>query len=180
MNQSWGDLAWQIPLAVLATLFLVRIVLAPYWMHCEDAQKATERENQLLDQAGQHKTKLASLQEQYASEVAGLRIQHEKATSSPTRSIHLRKIQSFLDRLEPLAANLANNLHVRPEEVNSVTKEVDRYFSDTEYRQLVQSYEDLSDAELAIPGNVDNQRCNLYRKVKKRIIRIKDLRESLL
>src|SRR5690349_11817683 len=30
-----GDLAWEIPLGVFTALFVVRLLLAPYWMHQE-------------------------------------------------------------------------------------------------------------------------------------------------
>lgn len=63
-----NDLAWQMPLALLGTLFLARIALAPYWMHQEQVKKTRTVEDErdsartLADRLGQSASDLLERQ----------------------------------------------------------------------------------------------------------------------
>jgi hypothetical protein len=45
-----GELAWQIPLAILAALFLVRLIASPYWMYQKRHAEAVGSEEDLRKQ----------------------------------------------------------------------------------------------------------------------------------
>jgi hypothetical protein len=53
LHPEWGsamsDLAWQIPLTALATLFLTRLFLAPYWLYSEQETDAARAEAALRE-----------------------------------------------------------------------------------------------------------------------------------
>lgn len=86
------DLAWQIPLAVLITLAIVRLVLTPYWMAKEQEQKTAEEMRRLQESYQQNEN--VSLQR-----VARLETQlKDQRTSQLNALVVRRKNQETLDR----------------------------------------------------------------------------------
>lgn len=54
-ESAMSALAWQIPLAVLGTIFLTRLLLAPYWLYQERDRQAAHSEAKLLELKSQAK-----------------------------------------------------------------------------------------------------------------------------
>lgn len=43
-----NTLVWEVPLFVLGSLFFVRLIIVPYWLHLQDREQATIRESALI------------------------------------------------------------------------------------------------------------------------------------
>jgi hypothetical protein len=183
-----------LPFAVLVAFFLIGLFREAFLLYREEYERRIREADEhakvadvlreeigklkkhLEQQTKEHDTEIETLKKEHGAASAGLRQKLEQATSDPCRLILARKTQSFLERLRPLERRLANKEYVRPDEVNGLTKEVDRYFQGTdEYRAVFSSCEDLDDSKLAILRNLETDQANLYRKVKKRIMRLEEL-----
>ena len=187
-------MALALPFAVLAAFFVSGLFRAAYLLYSADyGRRVPEAAEHAQAAAGlransehlhrqreqptkEHAAAMEALKKDQGAASAGLRQQLDQATSAPRRLILARKTPSFLERLRPLERRLANKEHVRPDEVNGLTREVARSFQGKdEYRAVFASSEDLDDSTLAMPRNLETDQANLYRKVKKRIMRLEEL-----
>jgi hypothetical protein len=115
--------------------------------------------------------------EQLASESADLRSQ--KVTSDSMRGMHVKRARFYLDNLMPIAADLANRGKVDLKAARELVQSVDRYFlkEGNEFAPLFRQWDDLGNELLNVPPGLDGEADGVYRKVKKRIIRLESILE---
>lgn len=70
LPDDWGrsiaELAWQLPIGVLVAFFVVRLLLAPYWIHQQESQRIAQAQferNQAREAVSQLKAELHAIQE---------------------------------------------------------------------------------------------------------------------
>jgi hypothetical protein len=96
-RETMTDLVWEVPLSALLTLFVVRVVMAPWLMHKEQEAKLADTEKQLIDKANElaeHGRKLEAQCVAHQAELERVRM------SDPKKNALRHDLERFVRQFE--------------------------------------------------------------------------------
>lgn len=175
LNPSWdqssmAELVWQMTACGLGTLFLVRLILAPWWMHKEQEVKLVDAQKQLTDKAND----LAEYDRRTEAERLAHQAElHRARTSDPKKNAMRHGVERFIRQFEEMkeraaqGALLAAELYPLESRANSYLQECL-----PQYKHFCEDYKIIGGygGQERIPRNEATLRCE---------DRLKRLREVL-
>lgn len=96
-RETMTELVWEVPLSALLTLFIVRVVMAPWLIHKEQESKLADKTKELADRD-------RLIEDERASHQVDL---HRAQTSDPATNAVRSKIQQYISKFEELARRAA-------------------------------------------------------------------------
>lgn len=126
-REAVAELIWQVPLCVLLTLFLVRIVMSPWLIHKEQETKLTDAHKQLADKANELTARDRIIQEERAAHKAEL----DRAKSSDPKASAVREeIRVFIRRFEELIQRANTEAWIPGDAFCSLDNEAKNYLTE--------------------------------------------------